>query len=131
MIDPSARKRIEKLRTYYHQLDAAEITLKGLAEETGGWIWNPGARDEFARLSPQIATEIGTEYIFAYSTERARDDTRFHAINVYTTRPGLQVRTRRGIYANMVATREALIEQRGREVTEVYLNTRSFVNIGF
>src|SRR3989441_222871 len=72
MIDPSARKRIEKLRAYYRQLEAAEITLKGLAEETGGWIWNPGARDEFARLSPQIATEIGTEYIFAYSTERAR-----------------------------------------------------------
>jgi VWFA-related protein len=131
MIDPSARKRIEKLRAYYRQLEAAEITLKGLAEETGGWIWNPGARDEFARLNPQIATEIGTEYIFAYSTERARDDTRFHAINVYATRPGLQVRTRRGIYANMVATREALIEQRGREVTEGHLNTRSFVSIGF
>jgi len=131
MIDPAARKRIEKLRAYYRQLEAAEITLKGLAEETGGWIWNPRARDEFARLSPQVATEIGTEYIFAYSTERARDDTRFHAINVYATRPGLQVRTRRGIYANMVATREAGVEQRGRELTEVNLNTRSFGSVGF
>src|SRR5712692_6689040 len=41
MLDPSARKRIQRLRAYYRQLEAAEITLKGLAEETGGSIWNP------------------------------------------------------------------------------------------
>ncbi|MEK6321340.1 MAG: VWA domain-containing protein [Acidobacteriota bacterium] len=106
MLDPGARKRIEKLRAYYRQLEAAEITLKGLAEETGGAIWNPGTRAEFGKLSPQIVTEIGTEYIFAYSTERPPDDTRFHAINVYATKPGLQVRARRGIYANVIAKRE-------------------------
>jgi VWFA-related protein len=107
MLDPVARKRISALRAYYKQLEAAVITLKGLAEETGGAVWNSGTREEFARLSPQIVTEIGTEYLFAYSTERARDDTRFHAINVYPTRPGLQVRSRRGIYANTPASREA------------------------
>jgi VWFA-related protein len=107
MLDPIARKRISALRAYYKQLEAAVITLKGLAEETGGAVWNSGTREEFAKLSPQIVTEIGAEYLFAYSTERARDDTRFHAINVYTTRPGLQVRSRRGIYANMIARREA------------------------
>jgi len=112
MLDPAGRKRIEKLRAYYRQLEAAEITLKGLAEETGGTIWNPNARDEFAKLAPQVVTEIGTEYIFAYSTERARDDTRFHAINVYATRPGLQVRARRGIYASVVAKREARANER-------------------
>ncbi len=107
MLDPQARKRIERLRAYYRKLEAAEVSLKGLAEETGGAIWNPGTRDEFARLSPQIVTEIGTEYVFAYSTERAPDDTRFHAINVYPAKPGLQVRSRRGIYANVIAKREA------------------------
>jgi VWFA-related protein len=107
MLDPQARKRIEKLRTYYRQLEAAELTLKGLAEETGGAVWNPSTREEFGRLSPQISTEIGTEYLFAYSTEREPDDTRFHAINVYATVPGLQVRSRRGIYANSIAKREA------------------------
>jgi VWFA-related protein len=106
MLDPGNRKRIERLRAYYRQLEAAEITLKGLAEETGGAIWNPGTREEFARLSPQINTEIGTEYLFAYSTERQPNDTRFHAINVYATIPGLQVRSRRGIYANAIAKRE-------------------------
>jgi VWFA-related protein len=131
MIDPAARKRIEKLRAYYRQLEAAEITLKGLAEETGGAIWNPGAQEEFARLSPQVVTEIGTEYIFAYSTERARDDTRFHAINVYATRPGLQVRARRGIYANAIATREAQSQERGRELANSLLDMLSFQHSAF
>jgi VWFA-related protein len=107
MIDPAARKRIEKLRAYYRKLEAAEVSLKGLAEETGGAIWNPGTSSEFAKLSPQIVTEIGTEYVFAYSTERPPDDTRFHAINVYPAKPGLQVRSRRGIYANSIAKRDA------------------------
>lgn len=107
MLDPGARKRIEKLRVYYRQLEAAEITLKGLAEETGGATWIPGTREEFGKLSTQITTEIGAEYIFAYSTERPPGDTRFHAISVYAAMPGLQVRSRRGIYANVIAKREA------------------------
>jgi len=109
MLDPQSRKRIEKLRAYYRQLEAAEITLKGLAEETGGAIWLPGNREEFGRLSPRIVTEIGAEYLFAYSTERQPNDTKFHAINVYATIPGLQIRSRRGIYANMIEKREARI----------------------
>ena len=114
MLDPSARKRIQRLRAYYRQLEAAEITLKGLAEETGGSIWNPTTPEELGKLSPQIVTEIGAEYVFAYSTERQRDDTKFHAINVYATKPGLQVRSRRGIYANVIAKREARSEERPR-----------------
>lgn len=113
MLDPQTRKRIERLRAYYRKLEAAEITLKGLAEETGGAMWNPANRLEFAKLSPQVGTELGTEYVFAYSTERQPDDTRFHAINVYPTRPGLQVRSRRGIYASVSAKREA---RNGRRV---------------
>lgn len=126
MLDPVARKRIWALRAYYKQLEAAEITLKGLAEETGGAVWNSGTREEFAKLSPQIVTEIGTEYLFAYSTERARDDTKFHAINVYPTRPGLQVRSRRGIYANTTANREAWnVERTGSEVALITPRRRS------
>jgi VWFA-related protein len=109
MLDPQARKKIEQLRVYYKQLEAAEITMKGLAEETGGAIWIPGTKEEFSKLSAQITTEIGTEYLFAYSTERQPDDTRFHAINVYATVPGLQVRSRRGIYSGMIARREASV----------------------
>ena len=119
MLDPAARKRIDKLRTYYRQLEAAEITLKGLAEETGGAIWVPGTREEFARLSPQITTEIGAEYLFAYSTERQPNDNKFHAINVYTTVPGLQIRARRGIYANILSKREIGSADSSAEVARV------------
>lgn len=119
MIDPAARKRIEKLRAYYRQIEAAEITLKGLAEETGGAVWNPGTRPEFSALTPQIVTEVGTEYIFAYSTERSRDDNKFHAIQVYTTKPGLQVRSRRGIYANAIAQGEQpTLRRRAEEIAK-------------
>jgi VWFA-related protein len=106
-LDPEGRRRIGKMREYYRQLEAAEITLKGLAEETGGAAWLPASREEFVRLNPQITREIGAEYLFAYSTERPPNDTRFHAISVYATVPGLQVRSRRGIYANVIAKREA------------------------
>lgn len=106
-LDPEGRRRISKMREYYRQLEAAEITLKGLAEETGGAAWLPASREEFVRLSPQITTEIGAEYLFAYSTERQPNDTKFHAISVYATVPGLQVRSRRGIYPNVIAKREA------------------------
>ena len=125
MLDPGARRRIEKLRAYYRQLEAAEITMKGLAEETGGAIWIPGSREEFGRLSSQITMEIGAEYLFAYSTEREPNDTKFHAINVYTTIPGLQVRSRRGIYANALAKREARItETADAELARVFVSKR-------
>jgi hypothetical protein len=88
---------------------AERLATKGLAEETGGAIWIPGNREEFGKLSPQVITEIGAEYLFAYSTERQPNDTKFHAISVYATVPGLQVRSRRGIYANVTAKREARI----------------------
>jgi VWFA-related protein len=126
MLDPSARKRIQLLRAYYRQLEAAEITLKGLAEETGGSIWNPSTREELGRLSPQIVTEIGAEYLFAYSTERQPDDTKFHAINVYATKPGLQVRSRRGVYANVLAKREARNEERTRRELAQRLSVKGF-----
>lgn len=114
MMDPVVRRRIEKLRAYCRQLEAAEFTLKGLAEETGGAIWNPATREEFVSLKPQIVTELGAEYLFAYSTQRERDDTRFHAINVYATRPGLQVRSRRGIYSNVADKKEGALNGRSR-----------------
>jgi len=100
MIDPGARKRIEALRAYYHQLEAGEVTLKGLAEETGGAIWAPATSDEFKSLADQIVREIGTEYVIAYSSERPSDDEAFHPVKVYTTLPGIQARARRGIYSD-------------------------------
>jgi VWFA-related protein len=100
MLDPAARKRIEKLRAWYKNLEAGEVTLKGLAEETGGASWAPATDAELKSLGDQIVREIGTEYVIAYTSERAADDEAFHAVKVYTTQPGLQVRSRRGVYSD-------------------------------
>jgi VWFA-related protein len=104
-LDPKARKRIDQLRKYYRQLEASEVQLKGIAEETGGMIWIPATRAEFEKLSLPIVAEIGTECVLAYSTERPPDDQSFHAIKVYGARPDLLIRFRRGIYANLVKSR--------------------------
>ena len=100
MIDPGNRKRIEALRLWYKQIEAGEVTLQGLAEETGGASWAPPDAGELKAVADQIVREIGTEYVIAYSSERASDDEAFHAVKVYTTQPGLQVRSRRGVYSD-------------------------------
>jgi VWFA-related protein len=123
MLDPATRKRYEPLRAYVRQLEATELLLKGLAEETGGAIWNPTSRIDCKpkksalveppkerkdlepsldcqSLSNLIIEEIGTEYVISYSSERAADDAKFHAVKVFSTRPEIKVRTRRGIYSN-------------------------------
>lgn len=104
-LDPASRKRIDQMRKYYRQLEAAEIQMKGLAEETGGMIWIPSTRADFDKLSTRMVSEIGTECVLAYSTERPPDDQRFHAIKVYGTRSDLLIRFRRGIYASAIKSR--------------------------
>jgi VWFA-related protein len=118
-LDPKARKRIDQLRRYYRQLEAAEVQLKGLAEETGGTIWIPATRDEFERISTRIVAEIGTECVLAYSTERPEDDRKFHAIKVYGTRTDILIRFRRGIYANAVHKATALFQSPYNQVFEI------------
>lgn len=98
-LDPMQRKKIDRLRRYYHQLEAAVLSLKGLAEETGGVAWLPETREAFTTMSNRMVEEIGTECVIAYSTERTADDASFHAIKVYGTRTDISIRFRRGIYA--------------------------------
>ena len=98
-LDPKARKSIDQMRAYYRQLEAAEISLKGLAEETGGFVWNPSTREEFNKIGNPMVAEIGTECVIAYSSQRPPSDNSFHAVKVYGTRPDIFIRFRRGIYA--------------------------------
>lgn len=102
-LDGRARKRIDQMRRYYRQLEAAEVILKGMTEETGGAMWNPLTREQFISSATRIIAEIETEYVIAYSSERPADDTAFHPVKVFPARPGFHVRSRRGIYANLPA----------------------------
>jgi VWFA-related protein len=121
MIDPRVKKKYEPIRRYVKQLEAAEVMLKGLAEETGGALWNPAKRIErdqpkfvqkipdlepyetVSSMTKKVINELGTEYVVSYSLERKPEDKNFHAVTVYVTRPELQIRTRRGIYADLPA----------------------------
>ena len=122
MLDPDVRKKYLYLRQYVRELEAGEANLRGLAEETGGAVWDPENRidcsksenhaaDGFGKprgpdssldcemIRNQLVEEIGTEYVIAYSSERRSDDSQFHPIRVYSVRGDLKVRVRRGIYA--------------------------------
>ena len=124
MIDPVVRKRYLMLRQYVREMEAGEVNFRGLAEETGGAVWDPenriecvktaksGAVDFVKPIDPdgktdcetirkQIVSEIGTEYVVAYSSERKADDSAFHPIRVYSIRTDLKVRVRRGIYPGL------------------------------
>jgi VWFA-related protein len=101
MIDAGQRARIGFLRIYYKQLEAAEVTLKGFAEETGGIAFYPLSETEFTSLDRQILSEMNTEYIIAYQSQRPVEDAAFHSTRVIPTRVDLQVRSRRGVYSNV------------------------------
>lgn len=120
MIDPRVRKKYEPMRQYVRQLEAAEILLKGFAEETGGAFWNMSERpdcdkrrqDPFAKpeyqekketcetIAAKVVDELGTEFVLAYTSQRQPDDSSFHLVKVYSPRPDLKIRTRRGIYSD-------------------------------
>jgi VWFA-related protein len=121
MIDPKVRKRYELMRIYVKQLEAAELSLKGLAEETGGMVWNSDERIEYKKsqkprppefieekkrpvlasaMAQKVVEEMGTEFVVAYSSDRKSNDKDFHPVKVFVTRPEIKVRTRRGVYAN-------------------------------
>ena len=119
MIDPRVRRKYEVIRQYVRHLEAAEILLKGFAEETGGAIWNlserpdcekrrsnPFAKPEYREkretcetIAARLVDEIGTEFMVAYSSQRQPDDSSFHLVKIYSPRGDLRLRTRRGVYA--------------------------------
>ncbi len=99
-LDPAGRKRIDRLRAYYRKLEGAEALLRGLAEETGGALWTPESPELFTEVSARVVSEINTEYLIAYNSERPPDDKAFHSIKVFSSIPDVQIRSRRGIYSN-------------------------------
>jgi Ca-activated chloride channel family protein len=96
--DPKYREFIANLRRYCTIVESEVATLKALAEDSGGAFWDP-TTDEFKNVSDQVISEIGSEYVVAYSTERSSKDQEFHSLNVYSSRVGLKVRARHGVYS--------------------------------
>jgi VWFA-related protein len=82
-------------------LIARHQSLQTVADWTGGRaILNTNAPEKGVR---PILDESSAYYLLAFQTSDVKRDGRFHQVTVKVNRPDVQVRTRRGYYADRVA----------------------------
>ena len=74
----------------------AHSFLHGLAEMTGGRVFQPSASRELAAIYETLLGELGSQYVLGYTSDNAKRDGRFRRITVELKRPGLKARHRRG-----------------------------------
>jgi len=75
----------------------AQQSLQVLADETGGFA--AVNRNDLSEAFGRIVRENSTYYVLGYYPSNERRDGRFRKLEVRVTRPGLQVRSRRGYVA--------------------------------
>jgi VWFA-related protein len=78
-------------------LRLSQQSLQVLAEQTGGFA--AINRNDFAGAFERVVRENSSYYVLGYYPTNDRRDGRFRRIEVRVTRPGLQVRARRGYVA--------------------------------
>ncbi len=83
----------------YHETDGDKV-LKQLAEDCGGRAFYPYRIDDLARSFADIDQELRSQYQITYEPANKRADGRFRAIRIEVDRKGLEVRARRGYYAD-------------------------------
>ena len=76
-----------------------EFVLRRLAQETGGAAYFPQTANDLPRIYREVADELSTQYLVAYSPTNARSDGRWRRVSVRVTRPECAARTRAGYYA--------------------------------
>jgi Ca-activated chloride channel family protein len=74
----------------------ARSFLHGLAEATGGRVFQPTASKELAAIYTSILDELGSQYVLGYASDNPARDGRFRRITVELARPELKLRHRRG-----------------------------------
>ncbi len=78
---------------------SGESTLKKLAEETGGRVFNVRSDKDLSGAFEQISSELRSQYSLGYTPTNAARDGSFRKVQVKATRRGLRVRARKGYYA--------------------------------
>lgn len=74
----------------------ARSFLHGLAEATGGQVFQPQASRELAAIYSTILDELGSQYVIGYVSDNPARDGKFRRITVTPSRPDLKLRHRRG-----------------------------------
>jgi VWFA-related protein len=88
-----------------HEARSAKRALKELAEASGGQDYYPKDVTEVAKITPQVAAEIRSQYYLGYSPSNANLDGTFRQISVKVTGFGKPtVRAKNGYYATPVAS---------------------------
>jgi hypothetical protein len=80
-----------------NELQMSQDSLRALSEETGGFA--AVNTNQFATTFDRIVGDNSTYYVLAYYPPTDKKDGKFHRIDVKVTRPGLNVRARRGYMA--------------------------------
>jgi len=84
-------------RTDSNYLNTTMETLKELSENSDGRaIVN---RNDFAVAMKQVVIDSSAYYLLGYNSTAAQPDGKFHEINVKVTRPGVELRGRKGYWA--------------------------------
>ncbi len=78
---------------------SGESTLKKLAEETGGRVFNIRSDKDLSGAFEQISSELRSQYSLGYTPTNAARDGSFRKVQVKATRRGLRVQARKGYYA--------------------------------
>jgi Ca-activated chloride channel family protein len=96
----ATQKRLLELRRHLAKLEGAAAELRQLAETSGGELFLPPSFAEFVAAPQLVLREIGAQYTLAYLTERKPSLDPQQEVQVFATRPGLTLRTRRSYYAD-------------------------------
>jgi VWFA-related protein len=83
----------------YHMTDGDKV-LEQLAEDCGGRAFYPYRIDDLARSFADIDQELRSQYQITYEPTNKRADGRFRAVRIEVDRKGLEVRARKGYYAD-------------------------------
>lgn len=77
----------------------ARAFLQGLAEATGGRVFQPTASKELAAIYKAILDELGSQYVLGYVSDNPARDGKYRRITVSLGQPELKLRHRRGYEA--------------------------------
>ncbi|HEV7517366.1 MAG TPA: VWA domain-containing protein, partial [Thermoanaerobaculia bacterium] len=78
--------------------DVDKKHLTKIAEETGGRSFFVATATELKPIYAAIEKELRSQYLIAYQSTNAGEDTNFRAVELKVDQPGLEVKTIRGYY---------------------------------